>query len=86
MPVPSSLLALTDDQITTIMALARPLLPAQRTAFLEMVAAKLQGRCNGDGVGDGVVYRTCRELQRELLIPPLESHHGNVKGVGKYAR
>ena len=53
--------------------------------FLEMVAAKLRGRCNGE-LGDGVIFRLCRGLQHELLIPPLESHHGNVKGVGKYAR
>jgi hypothetical protein len=67
------------------MQLARPFLPDQRTAFLQMVAAKLRERCNGD-VGDGVIYRLCRELQRELLVPPLESHHGHVKHVGKYAR
>ena len=33
-------LALTDEQITTIMQLSRPLLPDQRTAFVELLAAK----------------------------------------------
>ena len=67
-PEPSpdqSPVALTDSQITTIMQLARALLPDQRARFLEMVAAKLARR-SGD-VGDGVIYRLCRELQRELL-------------------
>jgi hypothetical protein len=72
---PPAPLALTDAQITTIMALARPLLPDQRTAFLEMVAAKLRELCNGD-VGDGVIYRLCRELQREFFDPPLSHAPG----------
>ena len=57
-PEPSpdqSPVALTDSQITTIMQLARALLPDQRARFLEMVAAKLARR-SGD-VGDGVIYR-----------------------------
>jgi hypothetical protein len=47
MPAPTTTLALTDAQITTIMALARPLLPDQRTTFLELVgqAGMLQRQC-----------------------------------------
>jgi hypothetical protein len=60
MPAP---LALTDAQLTAIMGLARPLLPAQRTAFLEMLAAKLNGRRE---IGDGMLYQLCRELQRPI--------------------
>jgi hypothetical protein len=69
MPAP---LALTDSQITTIMALASPLPRAQRGVFLEMVAAKLNERCNGD-VGDGDLHRLCHEVQRSLFSPPLET-------------
>jgi hypothetical protein len=76
-------LALSDSEISTIMALARPLPPVQRTAFLEMVAAKLRERCNGD-VGDGVIYQLCRDLQRELFSPPLEADERHR--VGKYGR
>jgi hypothetical protein len=76
-------LALTDEQITTVMGLARPLLPDQRAAFLEMLATKLNGQRD---LGDGALYRLCRELQRELFDPPLQSHHGRVAGVGKYSR
>jgi hypothetical protein len=65
MPAPP--LALTDSQLTSIMGLARPLSPAQRIAFLEMLAAKLNGQRE---LGDGEVYRVCRELQREYFAPP----------------
>jgi hypothetical protein len=66
MPTP---LALSDSQITAVMALARPLLPSQRTAFLEMLAAKLDGR--GE-IGDGQLHQLCRELQRQAVGASLE--------------
>jgi hypothetical protein len=66
----SAPLALTDAQITTVMQLVRPLLPDQRTAFVELLAAKLNG-CRE--IGDGTLYQVCRDLQRELFSPPLET-------------
>src|SRR5262245_33110671 len=69
----SSPLRLTDEQITTIMALARPLTPNQRSAFLEMLATKLDGR--GE-LGDGQIYRACRELL----------HHGGVWQAPMFSR
>jgi hypothetical protein len=78
MPIPEPL-CLSDEQITTIMQLARPLLPDQRTAFLEMLATRLDG-CRE--LGDGAIYRLCRELQREYFEPPqFDSDNG-----GKYDR
>jgi hypothetical protein len=74
---PSAIVALSDEQITTVMQLARPLSPDQRSMFLEMVAAKLNGRRE---IGDGVVSRICRTLVREYFDPP----HEHVAG-GKYA-
>jgi hypothetical protein len=65
--MPKMPIALTDVQISTVMALARPLSPHQRIAFLEMVAAKLNGQRE---LGDGAIYRLCRELQRQLFDPP----------------
>ena len=73
MPLP---LTLSDSQITTIMQLARPLLPHQGSAFLELLAAKLNGQRE---LGDGEVYRLCRELQHEVFDPPIES-----RSAGKY--
>ena len=66
MPEPAPL-ALSDAQITTIMQLSRPLQPDQRIAFVELLAARLNGRHE---IGDGQLYQLCRELQRELLDPP----------------
>jgi hypothetical protein len=63
-------LALPDSQITTIMQLARPLQPQQRSTFLEMLAAKLNGQRE---LGDGAIYRLCRELQRRHYDPPVEN-------------
>jgi hypothetical protein len=49
--------------------------------------ARLLAKLNGQReLGDGALYRLCRELQRELFDPPLQSHHGRVAGVGKYSR
>jgi hypothetical protein len=77
MPAPP--LALSDSEIATIMQLARPLLPAQRVAFLEMLAARLNGQRE---LGDGAIYRLCRELQRQYFRPPqFDSDNG-----GKYDR
>jgi hypothetical protein len=58
-------LALSDSEITTIMSAARPLQPSDRQDFLEAVATALQGR----QLGDGVVFATCRELQKRYLMP-----------------
>jgi len=74
-------LALSDAQIAAIMGLVRPLQPHQRSLFLEMLAAKLNSRRE---IGDGEVYRVCRELQREHFDPPqFVSGDG---GVSKYDR
>jgi hypothetical protein len=75
-------LALTDAQMTTVMQLARPLSPDQRTAFVELLAVNLNGHRE---IGDGALYQVCRDLQRELFSPPLETEPGHPRGVGKYA-
>ena len=46
---------------------AAPLLPRDRSLFLEDVAAALRGF---DEIGDGVVARVAREVQRKYLRPP----------------
>jgi hypothetical protein len=73
MPLPSTLLRLSDSEITTVMAMARPLPPGARGAFLEQVATRLAGQHQ---LGDGLVSRTCRELVREHFDPPEFSRVG----------
>lgn len=67
--MPATPLALTDAQVATLMQLSRPLQPAQRRAFVELLIAQLNGHHE---IGDGQLFRVCRELQRQLLNQPTE--------------
>ena len=73
--------AFTDDEIDALMRAATPSQPADRTAFLEAVAAALDGKT----VGDGIVFRTIREIQgrylttSERLAPGPRAEHANAK-------
>jgi hypothetical protein len=72
-------IALTDRQLDMVMAAAQPLPPADRSPFLEAVAALLQGR----EIGDGTIGRAIRETQAKYWDPPqLE----RAKGTSKWAR
>jgi hypothetical protein len=65
-------LALTDDQLATVLRAAEPLPPRDRTAFFAAVAQVLAGQAV---LGDGIVGRTCRELQRLMTSPPEVPRH-----------
>jgi hypothetical protein len=60
-------LALSDDQLTTILRTAQPIAPDLRPAYLEAIAEALRGR----ELGDGLVGRTCAELQKKFFDPPI---------------
>jgi hypothetical protein len=64
------------------MQLSRPLRPDQRTVFVELLIAKLNGRRE---IGDGTLYQLCRELQRQLFSPPLDGRAGERHGVREVA-
>ena len=66
------MLALTDDQLATVMNAAEPLLPADRSRFLEDVATAL---ATIPELGDGSIARTCREIQRRYFTPPADTAH-----------
>jgi hypothetical protein len=66
---------LTADQVDIVLRAARPLPPSDHAAFLEEVTTALAG-CSE--LGDGLVSRTCREVQRRHWDPPEFS--GNVAG------
>jgi hypothetical protein len=67
---------LTDSQLDVIQAAAQPLAPADRSAFVEAVAAGLRGR----EVGDGLLHRTIAEAQKKFFAPPvLERAAGTTK-------
>jgi hypothetical protein len=71
-------LALTDDQLDQIMRCAAPLHPRMRRLFVEHVAYRLRGKT----LGDGEVFRACREVLREsgIFDPPVKTR----TGTGKY--
>jgi hypothetical protein len=60
------MLRLTDDELDTVFAGARPLQQSQRDAYLQAVADALKGV----NVGPGTVYRVVRECQRQFFDPP----------------
>src|SRR5262245_32800287 len=66
-PLATPPLAPTDDQLGTVLRAAEPLHPRDRAAFAAAVAQVLRGQ----GVlSDGIVARTCRELQRKFMTSP----------------
>jgi hypothetical protein len=64
---PSTLLTLSDHQLSIVMAAAHPLPRRAHQEFFEAVAARLSGVVE---IGDGLVARTCRETQRGFFDPP----------------
>jgi hypothetical protein len=60
-------LSLSDQSIALLLDLAKPLHPDQRSAFLESVAARLRDE---PVLGDGIVSRIAKDLQRLYLKPP----------------
>jgi hypothetical protein len=82
--LPIAPLALTDSQLDQIMRCAAPLHPRLRRLFVEHVAYALRGKA----IGDGEVFRACREVLREagMFSPPLETEDYQRHRVNKHAR
>jgi hypothetical protein len=62
------MIALDDEQLDAVMALAAPLTPAQRGPFLEALASEL--RAHPGEIGVGAIYRVGGGLQRRFLTFP----------------
>jgi hypothetical protein len=65
-PAMPSPIALTDSQLSAVMRAAEVLAPADRSPFLETVAALLQGQT----IGDGAVHRACADAWAKFWDPP----------------
>ena len=61
---------LSPDQADAVLRAARPLPPADHNAFLEEVSSTLAEL----EIGDGVVHRVCRDIQRKYWGSPNLSH------------
>jgi hypothetical protein len=58
---------LTREQQDLILSAGAALRPADRRRLEERVLEQL---ATAPEIGDGLVFRTCREVQRQLLVPP----------------
>jgi hypothetical protein len=67
---------LSDDELSAVMAAARPLAVEMRDPFLQAVAHALSAR---DVIGPGTVHQVCRDLQRQFFDPPDLEHVGASK-------
>jgi hypothetical protein len=63
MPSP---LHFSDEEMTLLLELSRPIEPAQRSAFLDAVAAAIGEQASGPGL----VPQTARRIQRDFWTPP----------------
>ena len=63
MPSP---LHFSDEEMTLLLELSRPIEPAQRSAFLDAVAAAIGEQASGPGL----VHQTARRIQRQFWTPP----------------
>ena len=61
------MLSLSDRELDVVMALAAPLDVTLRDPFLRAVAIELEKH---QIIGEGLVFRTAKALQREFLRPP----------------
>ena len=66
------MLSLSDAQFATVFNAAEPLVPSDRSRFLEDVATALAAPPE---LGDGAIARTYREIQRRYFQPPQIDGH-----------
>jgi hypothetical protein len=60
-------LQLSDDEMSVLMSLAGPIDQQRRPQFLQEVAAELEAKRQ---VGEGLVHRLARTIQRKYFDPP----------------
>jgi len=68
---PTSVISLSDEGLAHVMRVTAPMLPCDRSAFLLALAGLCrQELALGRELGDGLVFRLCRDLRREFWRPP----------------
>jgi hypothetical protein len=77
MPTP---LQLNDDEMSVLLSLAQPIDQQRRAQFLQEVAAELEAKRQAGEVGEGLVHRLARTIQRKYWDPP------QLPNAGKMAR
>jgi hypothetical protein len=61
-----------DEEMDLLLELSRPIEPAQRSAFLDAVAAAIEGQASGPGL----VHQVGRRVQRQFWDPPTVADPG----------
>ena len=77
MPAP---LQLSDDEMSVLLSLAGPLDQQRRPQFLQEVAQELGAKRQAGEIGEGLVHRLARSIQRKYFDPP------ELPNAGKMAR
>jgi hypothetical protein len=63
-------LALTSEEMSLLLSLSAPLDQQRRPQFLQEVAAELEAKRQAGEVGEGLVHRLARTIQRKYWDPP----------------
>jgi hypothetical protein len=72
-PEPPMPLQLNDEEMSVLMSLAGPIDQQRRPQFLQEVAAELEAKRQAREVGEGLVHRVGRVVQRKYWDPPVIS-------------
>jgi hypothetical protein len=75
MPMP---LQLNDDEMSVLLSLAGPIEQHRRPQFLQEVAAELEAKRKVGEVGEGLVHRLARSIQRKYWDLPELPNSGAV--------
>jgi hypothetical protein len=63
-------LQLNDDEMSVLLSLAGPIDQQRRPQFLQEVAAELEAKRQAGEIGEGLVHRLARQIQRRFFDPP----------------
>jgi hypothetical protein len=75
MPTP---LQLNDSEMSLLLSLSAPLDQQRRPQFLEEVAQQLEAKRQAGEIGEGLVHRLARDLQRKYWDPPALANAGKM--------
>ena len=75
-------IALTENQMLSVLAASNPLPPDLRNSFLIDVAHELAALGT---IGDGACHRVIAAVQKKYFRAPLETEEHARRGVSKYA-
>ena len=80
-------LQLNEEEMIVLLSLAEPIEQHRRPQFLQEVAAELEARRQAGEIGEGVVHRVARALQRRFWDPPQfresEPRHDGQRQAGR---